>query len=271
MQTSEVDLSIDGSLATISLNRPHSHNGIDLRLALGLVSAVEEVHGQPQLGCLLIRGAGPAFSVGGDLRELASYSSPDLPAAMRQLVDTYNRAVRGLSDLHIPVVTAVHGSVAGGALGLVCAADIAIAASDTVFNLAYPALGLSADGGASWFLPRLVGLRKAQELFLLSPQFSATDAREWGLVTRTCARRDLDAVSLDIATTLAGRPSVSTGSVRLLLRDAPGRTLEEHLEHETQSMWQCASHPRFHEQVQAFVTSRSTTRPPAEEPRGRGQ
>lgn len=268
MDQEPIILSIDRGLATISLNRPAALNGIDMPLARGLMSAIEEVRAQPELRCLLLKGEGSAFSVGGDLRRLSAHADSARPDEMRTLVATYNRAVLALSDLELPIVAAVHGSVAGGALGLVCAADIVVAAHDTIFTCAYSKLGLTADGGVSWFLPRLVGLRKAQELLMLSPQFSADEALEWGLVSRTCPHSELDAVSRDLARALAGQSRTAASGQRLLLRDASTRPLSVQLELETDTMWRSASESSFADRVTQFVGSRSGSRRSDAEERG---
>ena len=100
------------------------------------------------------------------------------------MIDNFHLAIERLTGIDAPVVAAVRGGAGGGGLGLMYVADIVVAAKDTRFALGYGALGLTADGGNTWFLPRMVGMRRAQELFLLNRRLTAQEALAFGLVSR---------------------------------------------------------------------------------------
>jgi 2-(1,2-epoxy-1,2-dihydrophenyl)acetyl-CoA isomerase len=133
-------------------------------------------------------------------------------------------------------VVAVHGSVAGGGLGLLYSADIALAAEGTKFATGFTKLGLSGDGGNSWFLPRLVGPRRAAEFYLEHRVLDAAEAADWGLVTRVVPADELQDQALDVVRKLAQGPTRAYGEIRRLLRDSWTATLPEQLAAETEAI-----------------------------------
>ena len=130
----------------------------------------------PDVRAVLIAGNGPNFTVGGDLGLFAGTAREQLPNRLRRMIDSYHLAIERLTSIDAPVVAAVRGGAGGGGLGLLYVADIVVAADDARFALGYGALGLTADGGNTWFLPRMVGMRRAQELFLLNRRLTAQEA-----------------------------------------------------------------------------------------------
>jgi 2-(1,2-epoxy-1,2-dihydrophenyl)acetyl-CoA isomerase len=196
------------------------------------------------------------FSVGGDLELLGGVAPAELPSVLRRMIDDYHRAIERLTELDAPVVVAVRGAAAGGGLGLVCAADIALAAEDAVFALGYARLGLTADGGTSWYLPRLLGLRRAQEMFLLNRRLTAAEAVEWGLVSRVVAAGELEAEACRVAEELAGGPTRALGDMRRLLRASFETGLRERLAVEREVMVAAAAHPDACEGLAAFTGHR---------------
>jgi enoyl-CoA hydratase/carnithine racemase len=114
---------------------------------------------------------------------MAGLPPAELAGRLRELTDLYHLALNRLTRIDAPVVCAVRGAAAGGGLGLVHVADVVIAAEDSKFALGYAAVGLAADGGNTWFLPRVVGMRRAQQLLLLNRVLTGPEALEWGLVT----------------------------------------------------------------------------------------
>lgn len=202
-----------GGTATIRLPRP----ALDAELAGDLREAVTAVAEDASVRAVLLLGTGPRFTVGGDI-ELMTATAPDrLPVLMRRLLDDYHLALRRLAELDVPVVAGVRGAAAGGGLGLMCVADAVVAAADAVFAVGHCALGLTPDGGATWFLPRLLGTRRAQELVLLGRTLTAAEALEWGLVTRLVPAADVDAEATALATRLAAGPTRALGGARRLL------------------------------------------------------
>lgn len=251
-----VELRIADGLARIALNRPGRGNAIDDGVTAELVEVATRLAEDPTVRAVLLTGEGPMFSVGGDLELLAGTPPERLPGVLRRMIDDYHHAIERLTGLDAPLVVAVRGGAAGGGLGLVCAADIALAAEDAVFALGYARLGLTADGGTSWYLPRLLGLRRAQEMFLLNRRLTAAEALEWGLVTRVLPADEVEPAARAIAEGLAAGPTRALGGMRRLLRTSFDTGLREQLAVERDLMLAAAEDPDAREGIAAFTAHR---------------
>jgi 2-(1,2-epoxy-1,2-dihydrophenyl)acetyl-CoA isomerase len=148
----------------------------------------------------------------------------------------YHAALQILDSLEVPLVAAVHGAVAGGGLGLIYVADVVIAAEGTRFATGFSGLGLSGNGGGTWFLPRLVGMRRAAELYFGQRVLDADEAAAWGLISHVVPAADLAAVSERTARQLAGGPTRAFGEIRALLRRAHEASLSDQLQAETRAL-----------------------------------
>ena len=182
-------LDFEGGVATLRLNRPDKGNAIDERMAADLAEAATQIAERSDVRAVLIAGNGPNFTVGGDLGLFAGTAREQLPNRLRRMIDSYHLAIERLTSIDAPVVAAVRGGAGGGGLGLLYVADIVVAADDARFALGYGALGLTADGGNTWFLPRMVGMRRAQELFLLNRRLTAQEAARLRTGVAPCAGR----------------------------------------------------------------------------------
>jgi 2-(1,2-epoxy-1,2-dihydrophenyl)acetyl-CoA isomerase len=153
-------------------------------------------------------------------------------------------------------VAGVRGGAGGGGLGLLYAADIVIAADDARFALGYGALGLTADGGNTWFLPRMVGMRQAQQLFLLNRRLTAQEALAFGLVSRLAPSDAVDSEAAALAATLAAGPTRAYGAVRRMLRQSFETGLSDQLEAEKESIVAASRSDDAREGIAAFVAKR---------------
>jgi len=250
-----VTLVVADGVASLRLVRARERNAIDLAMVAALDAAARACADDAGVRAVLISAEGPAFSVGGDLGYLAGRVD-DLDDALEEMIPDFHRALARLAALDVPVVCAVQGAVAGGGLGLAWIADLVLASEDAVFTAAFARLGLSGDGGSTWFLPRLVGLRRAQELEFGDRVLTAAEALEWGLVTRVVPRAELDAEAQALAARLAAGPTIALGHIRRLLRDSWGATLEQQLDAERAAMKACAGTADAREGVRAFVERR---------------
>ena len=231
-------LRIDGAIATITLNRPARGNAIDLELAQDLRSAFAACEANHALRVITLKGAGKLFCSGGDLAAIAA-AGADAPAYVRALLTNLHAALLTMARIPVPVVAAVHGAAAGAGMSLACAADLAIATRSARFLMAYPRVGLTPDGSASWYLPRLVGMRRALELSLLSNELSAVKAQEWGMINNVVADEGLDTALAEMAGQLSKTPVAATNGAKRLMRDSLGQRLESQLEHEMETI--CAA------------------------------
>lgn len=243
-----------GGLARLRLAWPEGRNGIDPAMVAALAAAAAQLrHGDHR--ALLIDSEGPIFTVGGDLGYFATRTD-DLAAALDAVIPTYHEALAILSELPLPVVAAVRGAAAGGGLGLVWCADIVLAADDARLAAGFARLGLTGDGGSSWWLPRLVGLRRAQALLIGGRVLDAQTALDWGLVTEVVPAADLPARALQVATELAAGPTRGLAGIRALLRESATRTLREQLAAESAAMSASGATADAVEGVRAFAERR---------------
>jgi 2-(1,2-epoxy-1,2-dihydrophenyl)acetyl-CoA isomerase len=241
-------------IARLRLVWVQGRNAIDPAMVEQLAAAVAGCR-DPGVRAVLISAEGPAFTVGGDLRHLAAHSD-DLHGGLAAMVPTFHDALAMLAALRAPVVAAVHGAVAGGGLGLAWCSDVVLAAEGTRFATGFAGLGLSGDGGSTWWLPRLVGLRRAQQLLICGRVLDAAEALDWGLVTEVLQVDELAARADVVAAELAAGPTFALAQMRRLLRGAGAHTLEQHLAEEGEAMIACAATPDAVEGITAFVQRR---------------
>jgi 2-(1,2-epoxy-1,2-dihydrophenyl)acetyl-CoA isomerase len=242
----------EGAVAHIRFNRPEVLNAIDTATANGFLEACQAVSEDRETRVVVLSGEGRAFIAGGDL--VALRQSPVEVA--QALIDPMHRGIALLAALDAPVLASLHGVVAGGGLGVALAADLAIAAQGTRFNLAYVNIGTSSDCSTSWALPRLVGMRKAMEIALLGETFDATEALHIGLVNRVVPAANLQEETAKLARRLADGPPLALGKLKHLIRHSLDRSLQQQLDVEAASFAACAATSDFAEGVTAFFEKR---------------
>ena len=249
----------DGAIATLTLNRPAALNALDLSMMDALVAHVASVADDSTVRVVVLQGAGKHFMAGGDLKTFAARLDGDPRERQRdfqQIVDRLHAAIEHVQRMPQPVICALRGAVAGFGLSLAAACDLAVAADDAYFASAYRQIGLTPDGGGTWALPRIVGLRKALEIYLLSERFDAHEAQRIGLINRVVDGAVLDATVRAIASSMATGPSLALSRVKRLLRESSGRTLSEQLHAEAESFGRCAATDDFAEGIRAFLAKR---------------
>jgi 2-(1,2-epoxy-1,2-dihydrophenyl)acetyl-CoA isomerase len=239
----------DGAVATLTFNRPAALNAIDVPTAHAFLAAMRTLAADRSVRAVVLRGAGRAFIAGGDLPTLRA----DPAKGAAELLTPLNEAMLLLHGLDAPVVAQVHGAAAGGGLSLMLHADFVYAAEGTRFNLAYINLGTSCDVGASWFLPRLVGLRRALEIALLGETFDAAEALRIGLVNRVLPADTLEAEVHALARRLAQGPTVAYGHMRRLMREGFERDLASQLAAEARAFDACAHTADLPAGIAAFL------------------
>ena len=249
-------LDFEDGVATLRLNRPDKGNAIDERMAADLAEAATQIAERTDIRAVLITGNGPNFTVGGDLGLFAGTAREQLPNRLRRMIDDYHLAIERLTGIDAPVVAAVRGGAGGGGLGLLYAADIVVAADDARFALGYGALGLTADGGNTWFLPRMVGMRRAQELFLLNRRLTAQEALAFGLVSRLAPSDAVETEAATLAAKLAAGPTRAFGAVRRMLRQSFETGLSDQLDAEKDSIVVASSTEDAQEGIAAFAAKR---------------
>jgi 2-(1,2-epoxy-1,2-dihydrophenyl)acetyl-CoA isomerase len=253
-----VEYSAAGGLSVIRLNRPAARNAINEAFAADFAGAVRRCAADASVRALLICGNGPSFTVGGDVAMLAGTAPSELPEKLRRLTTSYHASLQVLDSLPVPVVAAVGGAVAGGGLGLIYVADVVIAATGTKFAAGFGGLGLSGDGSGTWFLPRLVGARRAAEFYLEQRVLTAEEAASWGLITRVVPAAELTAEAERTARQLAAGPTQAWGEIRTLLRRSDETSLSDQLAAETAAQCRTAGTRDARHAIASFMAK---TRP----------
>ena len=252
-------LTRDGGIATLTLNRPDSLNSLDLAMMDALVANAIALGGDDSVRCVVIRGAGRHFMAGGDIRTFAAgLAAP--PAQRREefarIVRRVHTAIETIYRMPHPVIAAVHGAVAGFGLSLLCACDLAVAAESSYFTSAYRHIGLTPDGGATFALPRIVGVKKAMEIVLLGERFGADDALRLGLINRIVPEAELGAAVEKLAAALANGPALALRNGKRLINQSLVTSLSMQLDAEAESFGECSATPDFVEGIGAFLDKR---------------
>ncbi len=243
-------------VATIRLNRPDAFNALNLALARELFHATLEVDEDPDVRCVVVTGTGRAFCGGGDVKDFAE-QLPRIGILVKELTTYIHGVVSRLARSPKPVVTAVNGVAAGGGLSLALAGDLVVAAESARFTMAYSRIAATPDGSSSYYLPRLVGLRRAMELYFTNRVLSAREALEWGLVTRVVADTELAGTVSALAAELAQGPTAAFGGAKRLFHQSTHESLETQMELEAQAIAASGHTEDFREGVTAFVTKRT--------------
>jgi 2-(1,2-epoxy-1,2-dihydrophenyl)acetyl-CoA isomerase len=225
-----------------------------LDLALAFEAAIDECQSNRAVRAILLRGEGRMFCGGGDVAQFARQS--DLPDYLWNITLHLHRALSVMTKLDAPIVAAVQGAAAGAGMGLVCAADLVVASDSARFVMAYTQVGLSPDGSSSWFLPRLVGHRRALELTLTNRALDANEALAWGIVSRVVPENELEDTARELATQLALGPTGSFGRSKRLLTAAQTSELEAQLEREALMLRESAGTAEAREGITAFMGKR---------------
>jgi 2-(1,2-epoxy-1,2-dihydrophenyl)acetyl-CoA isomerase len=246
-------------VATITLNRPAVLNALDESLLEGLEATFDRIAGDPSCRVVILAGAGPGFMAGGDIKMftgLTAMAPAERRARFERFIHRVHPLILAMRRLPLPIVARVHGPCAGFGMSLMMACDLAVAAEDSVFTLAYTLIGTSPDGGSTWFLPRHVGAKKAMEIALLGDRFDAATALRLGLVNRVVPAAELEATTAALAAQLAQGPRAAYAATKRLLQASSTASLPEQLVAEAEAFAGCAATEDFAEGVAAFVGKR---------------
>ena len=204
---------------------------------------------------VILTGAGDGFfCAGGDLKSFAS--DPNVDELLKIGTAYFHAAIAKLMRMRAPLIVAVNGQAAGGGMSFSLIGDIVLCADHAKFTMGYTAAGLAMDGSSSYFLPRVVGMRRAMELTLTNRQVDANEAAEMGLVTRVVPQADLMDEANKLARKFADGPTGAYGWVKRLLCDSLSNTLETQMELETRAIAATAGSADGREGVGAFVDKR---------------
>ena len=242
-------------IATITFNRPQVMNALDPETIVEFRAVCERAESDPQARVVVLRGAGPAFLAGGDVASFKA-SLQEFSGKVIALAGELHRGILALRRAPKPVIASVHGAVAGAGMSIMMACDLIVAAEGTQFSMAYSRIATSPDGGASWFLPRLVGYQKAMELLLLADAVDAATLQTMGVINRVVPAEELDAATQKLAQRLAAGPARAYAETKALVNSSINQELTQHLDAEALAFARCAADADFAEGVTAFVEKR---------------
>ena len=250
---------IKDGIGWLTLNRPDSLNALSMEMRDLLVEHTAKFEKDPAVRCVVIRGAGDHFQAGGDIKgfhkSLTTEREAHLAGFEMRVVKAH-QAIYQIRRMNKPVIASVHGAAAGFGLSLILNCDLAIAADDSYFTLAYRHIGLSADGGATYFLPRVVGERKALEIALLGERFTALEAKEQNILNWVVPKAQLAAETEKLARKLADGPTFALGVAKRLIRTSFDNSWDEHSHREAEGLAACAATEDHFEGLNAFLEKR---------------
>ncbi|MDU3044206.1 enoyl-CoA hydratase/isomerase family protein [Bradyrhizobium sp.] len=248
-------LSINGAIATITLDRPAAFNAINLAIAQRLEQLAAQVEADPSIRVLVLKGEGRAFCAGGDLQTIGAAAEADtITPVVSELLHHYHAFIASLRRMPKIVLASVHGSAAGAGMSLAFAADLCIAADEARFTPAYAKLGVSPDGGGTVGVVATVGVRRALQIFLAEDSFTAAQAYEWGLVAKVVSASELAAATEALAQRLAQNMPAGIAATKALIHRAPTSTVEDQLAAERDAIINCMHTGEFRAAVKRFTS-----------------
>ncbi|CCD95379.1 putative Enoyl-CoA hydratase [Bradyrhizobium sp. ORS 375] len=248
-------LSIDGPIATITLDRPTAFNAINLAIAQRLEQLARQVEADPSIRVLVLKGEGRAFCAGGDLQTIGAAAEADtITPVVSELLHHYHAFIASLRRMPKIVLASVHGSAAGAGMSLAFAADLCIATEEARFTPAYAKLGVSPDGGGTVGVVATAGVRRALQIFLAEDSFTAGQAYEWGLVAKVVPASELATATEALAQRLAQNMPAGIAATKALIHRAPGSSVEDQLAAERDAIINCMHTDEFRAAVKRFTS-----------------
>jgi 2-(1,2-epoxy-1,2-dihydrophenyl)acetyl-CoA isomerase len=252
-------VTLDGSTLRLRLDRPDKRNAISEVMLLGLVDAMTRASTDERVRAIVLDGAGDHFCGGADIvaRNAGDGPKPSAGSIQRRVPTQAHRLIPLVRTVQVPVVCRVQGWAAGIGFQLALAADFCVAADDAKFWEPFTERGFTPDSGATWLLPRRVGMTRARELLLLGRALSGTEAAAWGAVHRAVPAAELEAAVADIVTKLASGPTVALGLSKWLLSQGEERALVDQLADEAFALELSSRSEDFREGLAAFKERRA--------------
>ena len=256
-----VDLSNQGAVGIITLNRPEARNALNPEMFQELGSAIQGCR-DPDMRAVIITGSGGSFCAGADVKDFVNQLENSGPEGLHQhlkhLADAFHRyVIIPIRQLDKPVIASIDGVAAGGGLSLALACDLRVASDSARFLMAYGNIGATADGGSTYLLPRLIGTARAMELYLSDQPIGAQRALDLGLLNQVFPTAELERSTLEFAARLAQGPTVAYGRVKALFNSSWDASLAGQLDAETEYISNITMTDDFQEGIKAFTEKRS--------------
>jgi len=258
MPYSSIIFEVTDNIGLIRLNRPEEGNTLTMEMVRDLFDVAARCDEDSEVRAVVLTGSGRMFCVGGDMKAFLAQGER-VSVYIKELTQILHAAISRFNWMDAPVVGAINGTAAGGGFSLALTTDIAIAAESAKFTMAYTKAGLAPDGSSSYFLARMVGLRRAKEMALLNPVLSARQALDWGLVNSVVPDDQLLPTALEIARQWARGPTRSFGETKRLILSGVSESLESQMERESRTIAAMSGSPDGREGIAAFVAKRPPT------------
>lgn len=255
LEQNDVQLTIENRVGIITLNRPEAGNSVDLKTAKELMEVAVTCSENEEIRAVVLTGVGNKFSFGGDLSSFAN-EGDEIGAHLKIVTSYLHQAISHFARMNKPIIAAINGVAAGGGMSLACACDLVYASEDAKFVTAYNQIGLTPDCAGSYFLPILVGVRRALELFYTNRPLGAMEAKEWGIVNDVLPTDNLMPFVLGLAEKLANGPMNAFGATKKLVYQAHQESLESQMTLESLSIAERASSNEGKEGISAFLEKR---------------
>ncbi|WP_335999220.1 enoyl-CoA hydratase-related protein [Halorientalis halophila] len=257
MADESVLLSVDDGIATITLNEPDSRNALTSPIKDGIVDALDEIEGDESVRCVVLEGAGGAFCAGGDINSMLEGLQGEV--APHEKVQSINRTSTALQRVHefeLPVIAKIDGAAFGAGANLAIACDVQIASERSRISFGFRQVGLAVDTGTSYFLPRIVGQNKAQELVLTGEMLDAEDAHDEGLFTQVYPDDEFEERATEYVDRIATGPTVALKTSKRLIRQGLNSDLDQAMANEAAGQAQVFETHDHEEGATAFMESR---------------
>ncbi len=255
MKNEYVLLSIEKNVGVITLNRPEVGNALNLEMAQELMEVAIHCSEDNDIRAVIITGAGNKFSVGGDLKSFANEGN-EISSHLKAVTAYLHQAISYFARMNKPFIGAINGVAAGAGMSLACACDLAYASEKSKFVMAYNKIGLTPDGSGSYFLPRIVGIKRALDLMYTNRMLDAKEALEWGIVNQVVSENELMSVVLELGENLANGPMEAYGATKKLFYHSLQETLESQMGLESQLLAERANSTEGKEGISAFLEKR---------------
>ena len=247
-------------IVAVTLNRPESLNAFDFLMGEELLDALMACGKDDGVRVVILSGEGRAFSAGGDVKLMARFLEEGMPVRFFQrLIPLLHPILVEMTRLPQPIIGRVQGFASGYGMSLAMGCDLVVAGESARFNMAYVLVGLAPDGGSTFFLPRLAGLRRALEIFFTGEAIDAREAQRLGIVNRVVPDTELEQATQDLAQKLAQGPPLAMAEAKKLVYRGLCEPLERQLEDEREAIVRSAATQDFSEGVSAFVEKRRST------------
>jgi len=225
----------EGAIARITLARPEAANALNFAMGEELGEVARRCRDDSSVRAVILDAEGKIFCAGGDVITFAA-AGKDLPSTLRKLLDSFHPAVEILSTMNAPVIASVQGMAAGAGLSLLSSCSFVIASENARFTMAYTGIGMTPDGSATYFLPRQIGMRRAEEMMITNRRLDAEEAMAWGLINQVVPADSLANTTQELAETLAQGPTLAYGHTRRLLHNSLNNSFEQQLEAEEKAI-----------------------------------